>query len=200
MPARRLAVYYDYVDPFCYLFEPALRRLEQEEDVEIERLPFELWPPGGRLPDPNAPGLVRVWEERVAPLAERLNLEIRRPRLIPWTRKAHELARHARTKGRFREIHEAIFHAYFGEGRDVGRIDVLVDVGRALGLDATETKVVLDLDAYAELVAEDERTGRLLGVAEVPAIVAGGAGGGRRLVGCQPYDLLAAFVRASEEP
>lgn len=191
MHARSLAVFFDYVDPMCYLMEPALRRLEVEAGMAVERRPFELHPPPGRLLDADAPDRIRRWQEVVEPLAARLAMEIRRPRFIPWTRKAHELARYAASKTRFAEVHQALFRAHFLEGHDIGRIDVLVDIGRAVGLDYTETKVILDVDTYAEEVAEETRAGQRLGARDELPVILGP--GGRRLVGFHPYEALAAL-------
>lgn len=194
MSGPALVVFLDYVDPFSYLLEPALRRLEDEDGVEVRRQPFELHAPVGRLPDPNAPERIRQWRDEVEPLARELGTVIRRPRLIPWTRKAHELARFAASRGRFREVHEALFRAHFVEGRDIGRIDVLVTIGAAAGLPLTDTKVTLDVDACADHVAAAREEAARLGVHRVPTILAGG----RRLAGYQPYERLLALVTERE--
>lgn len=194
MSRPALVVFLDYVDPFSYLLEPVLRRLEDEDRVEIRRRPFELHAPGRRLPDPNAPERIRQWHDEVESLARELGTVIRRPRLIPWTRKAHELARFAASRGRFREVHEALFRAHFVEGRDIGRIDVLVAIGAAAGLPVTETKATLDVDACAGDVAAAREEAARLGVQCVPTILAAD----RRLTGYQPYEQLAALVTERE--
>ena len=45
--------------------------------------------------------------------------------------------------GRFWEAAEAIFAAYFTEGRDVGGAEVLAEVAASAGLDADEARAVL---------------------------------------------------------
>ena len=46
-------------------------------------------------------------------------------------------------------MREALFAAYFDEGRDVGRIDVWWSWVPRWALDATELKVVLDVDTFS---------------------------------------------------
>ena len=93
-----------------------------------------------------------------------------------------------------RAMREAIFRACFAEGRDVGRIDVLVEIGAALGLDATELKVVLDLDSFGAAVDADQALARRLGIEAVPALIVGGGAEARLLVGAQPYVALRALL------
>lgn len=48
----------------------------------------------------------------------------------------------------------ALFDAFFVEGLDIGRIDVLVGIGTALGFDASQVKVALDLDIHTQELAD----------------------------------------------
>jgi predicted DsbA family dithiol-disulfide isomerase len=77
----------------------------------------------------------------------------------------------------------------FGRGEDIGRVDVLVDLARALGLDATEAKAVLDVDRYAQDVAalSAEAAAR---VGEPPPL----AFGGRVLRGFHNRDAVRTFL------
>jgi predicted DsbA family dithiol-disulfide isomerase len=69
--------------------------------------------------------------------------------------------------------HRAVFDAVFLEGRDVGRVDVLVELAGGLGLDATETKATLDVDRYAPDVVAARAAAARSGVAASPALVSG---------------------------
>ncbi|HET9983047.1 MAG TPA: DsbA family protein [Longimicrobiales bacterium] len=191
----RLVVYSDYVCPFSYLAEAGLARLRTEEGLEVEYRPFELRPAPAPLPDPADPALAESWERTILPLAETLGVEIRRPRVEPRSRKAHEAAAFAREKGVFPAMHDALFRAFFRDGRDIGRIDVLVELGVELGLDRTETRVVLDVDRYAPEVEAAELEAVRRGILGVPTFVAGDD----ELVGLQPYSVLRAWVRGESD-
>ena len=169
----KLVVYSDYVCPFCYLAWPAVRSLlEEGHDVELRA--FELRPPPVPLPRALDEPKRQAWERIIAPRAAALGLPLREPRVFPRTRKAHEAAHHARRLGLGAAMHEALFAAYFGEGRDIGRIDVLVAIGESLGIEASSLKVELDIDQYTAAVLSEERAAAAQGVRAVPAYVVEG--------------------------
>jgi predicted DsbA family dithiol-disulfide isomerase len=171
----QLVVFADYACPFCYLAEVALAQLAAD-GCTIERRAFELRPPPAPLPDLRAPRYRAGWEAAVQPLADRLGLEMRFPPRPVRTRKAHEAAAFARSRDRLEAIHVAIHRAYFVEGRDIGRIDVLVAIGEEIGLDPVELKVELDVDRWTAQVAGDEAEAERLGITAVPAYCRGRMG------------------------
>ena len=146
---KEVAVYSDYVCPFCYLAWPALKEL-MAAGWRVELRAFELRPlplPLGRPPGPQAR---QEWAAVIAPRAAAQGLEVYFQARRPRTRKAHELAHHARRLGLAPAVHERLFRAYFTQGLDIGRIDVLVALGEALGLERSSVKVELDLDQYTD--------------------------------------------------
>lgn len=169
----RVVVYSDYVCPFCYLAWPAVRELLRE-GVPVELGAFELRPSPAPLPRSLAGWQQEAWDRTIAPRAAALGLAPRAPTLFPRTRKAHEAARHARAVGAEEAMHDALFRAYFEEGRDIGRIDVLVEIGVQVGLDASGLKVELDIDQYTDAVRAQEREAAHAGVTSVPAYVVEG--------------------------
>ena len=76
-----------------------------------------------------------------------------------------------RAEGRHAEIHQGLFAAYWSEGRDIGDLDVLVEIAAAAGLDADKAREVLECGAYADRVRESTITAHRLGVSGVPAWV-----------------------------
>ncbi|MSR35648.1 MAG: DsbA family oxidoreductase [Gemmatimonadetes bacterium] len=166
-----LRFFYDYVDPGSYLIERMLGELAERSGLEMERLPFETTPPPAPLVDPRGEAWRRSWEE-ARPAAAEAGITLAQPRLIPWTRKAHELALHAREHGRFEDVHRALFHTFLVDGKDLGRVDVLLEVATAHGLDLTATKAVLDVDRHTEGVATARVDAERLGVLGVPTLLA----------------------------
>jgi predicted DsbA family dithiol-disulfide isomerase len=69
---------------------------------------------------------------------------------------------------------EALFHAYFTEGRDIGRHDVLAKVASEVGLPEDEARVFLDGDGGRKEVALEEMAGHTLGLDGVPFFVING--------------------------
>ena len=173
MPPSAPLLYLDYLDPVSFLVEIRVAALESGDGRSVERRPFEAVPPPAPLLSPTHPGWIERWET-AAEVAREEGLELVRPPLLPWTRKAHELALHAREKDRFEAVHGALFRAFHLEGRDLGRVDVLVDIAVEAGLDRTATRVVLDVDRHLEELRSLRIDAERRGVRGVPTIVAHG--------------------------
>lgn len=161
--------YFDLVDPISFLVERELRAIEAEDGIVVERVGVELRPAPAPLAAPDDPEWAGRWAEARA-LAGELDLVLPRPPFVPSSRKAHELLLHARADGSAdaHAVRGATFRAFFREERDIGRVDVLVEIARAHGLDPTETKAVLDVDRYAEEVIARGRDAVARGVAGIP--------------------------------
>lgn len=168
--------FFDYLDPLSYLLDGALKEAAGDPGatVDVVRVPLELRPPPAPLLDPDGPWWRKRWAEAEAVVRELGTTPLVEPAILPWTRKAHELVAHARAKGKGDEAHQAVFDALFRQGRDIGRVDVLLEIGRTLELDATETKAVLDVDRYAEAVAEQRTDALRAAGAEPPVLLRDG--------------------------
>lgn len=173
MVSAHLLFCFDYVDPLSWLVEGELGALARAGELPpLRRLPLELRVPPAPLLDPEEEAWMARWNRGVEAAAG-LGVPLTAVGLVPWTRKAHEFVLHAEAKGVGDTAHHQLFDAVFREGRDVGRVDVLVEVARTLGLDPTETKAVLDVDRYAEAV-DGLRTEALdRGALESPTLIRG---------------------------
>jgi predicted DsbA family dithiol-disulfide isomerase len=165
---QALIVFSDYVCPYCRLAEAALKRL-REDGVAVEPAAFELWPQPQPLPSPDEAWMRRSWQQSVEPLMREMDVRMSYPGHVPRTRKAHEAVAFARSRGAGPALHEAMFDAYWRDSRDIGRIDVLVDIGGEAGLDRGELRVALDIDQYADRVAQDLAYAAAAGLRGVPA-------------------------------
>lgn len=188
-PAPEPLFFFDYIDPASLLLERRISEAEETLGRAVRRRPFEVRPPPMPLLDPDEPAWRAYWSE-VAAVAEADGLSLRKPALVPWTRKAHELALQARARDRFAEVHRALFVAFLLEGRDIGRVDVLTDVAVAHGLDWTETRAVLDVDRHAEEVAQERAEAERRGIRGVPTLRAGD----RSLEGLHDTGTILAFL------
>lgn len=173
--------------------ESSLVRLQEEFEIELDWRGFELHPetpPGGqRLAD-------RYGEQRFAEMAAYLRgfarafgvQGMRIPERTPNTRKAMAVAEWARDQGRLHPFRRAAMDAHWREGRDLEDDAVLAVLARTAGLDparavaaATDPAFVARVDAMG---AEAERAG----VSGIPTFFVGE----RKVVGCQPYEVVAA--------
>lgn len=187
-------IFADFTSPFCYVTEAGLAVVARTRPLEVREKAFELYP----APRPllNSPPDARELEQ-VAPLAAELQLELRSPAFLPRTRKAHEAAHFARARGSGEPMRRALYAAYWKEGRDIGRIDVLMALAGEVGIDATELKIALDIDLHRDDVLADEEQARRLGVVRVPTLYLGKGAQARVLQGARSLAALDEAVRSS---
>ncbi|HSJ26459.1 MAG TPA: DsbA family protein [Longimicrobiales bacterium] len=193
---RGLIVFADYVCPYCRLAEAAVEQL-RGNGIAVEAAAFELRPAGTPALSPDEPWMRAAWEQHVGPLASRLGVTMRMPPLVPRTAKAHEAAAFARSQGALRDMHAAVYAAYWEDGRDIGRIDVLTEIAEEVGLEPGAMRVALDIDQFTDRVAADRAVAARLGLSGVPAFVRTGSDGDLR-TGLQTYDELKAWVTQND--
>lgn len=106
---------------------------------------------------------------------------------VPNSRGALIVGELARDRGVFAELHPRLFDAYWGRGRDIGDPEVLIDEGRAVGLDGSEIAEVLQDGRYLEQVENSTREAVEVGAGGVPAWVID-----RRVLvpGAQPHEVF----------
>lgn len=107
---------------------------------------------------------------------------------------AHELLHLARERGVQAELKERLLAAYFEQGRHVGRVEELVDLGTDVGLDADEIRASLADHRYLPAVKADVAQAGAYGIRGVPFYVIDGALG---VSGAQsPETFVAALAQA----
>jgi predicted DsbA family dithiol-disulfide isomerase len=184
-------LYYDYIDPLSLVLEHDVTALEAEGWARVARHPLELRAPPAPLIHADDPLWVRRWEQALR-LARARGLTLRQTSLVPWSRKAHELALHAREKDLFHQVHPVLFKAYLEEGRDIGRVDVLVSLASDAGLDREEVRTVLGVDRHAAALDGLRGEAERLGVRGVPTLLVAG----ERIEGVLPVEALRALLES----
>ena len=106
------------------------------------------------------------------------------------SRLAQELGKWADSMPGGEAIHDALFRAYFVEGRNIGDADVLVELAESVGLPGDEAREVLERRTQKAAVDADWQKARDYGVTGVPTFVVGKRG----VVGAQPYEVLERLV------
>jgi predicted DsbA family dithiol-disulfide isomerase len=110
------------------------------------------------------------------------------------SRLAQELAKWADSQPGFEKIHDALYRAYFVEGRNLADIEALVAIAASVGLPADAAREVLTRRTFKQAVDADWEKARRYGITGVPSFVAGG----RKVVGAHPYEVLVELVRGKD--
>lgn len=105
--------------------------------------------------------------------------------LLSNSRKAMECGEFAKQHGRFEAYHDAVFHAFFTDGQNIGDQGVLLAIARAIGLDTVELSTALDSGLYLPRVRETTVEAQGLGIRSVPTFIIEDYG---TVTGAQPTD------------
>ena len=180
-----ITVYSDVICPWCYVgkrrLEAALAGPGMPAGIEFTWRPFEL------NPDMPAEGVERkvyragkFGEARSAQLdvqmastGREVGIEFAfdRMRRTPNTRLAHRLIWEADRQSRQDAVVERLFHGYFEEGLDIGRVDVLESIAVEAGLEADGVERALTGSDSLEAVTRLEQQGYGLGIQGVPFFI-----------------------------
>ena len=107
------------------------------------------------------------------------------------SRLAQELGKWAEKKGSGDAFHDAVFRAYFADGRNIADEKTLGDVVQTVGLNVDEARNVLADRSFKAAVDSDWLRAYESKVAAVPTFFING----QSLVGAQPYPVLANFMQ-----
>ncbi len=123
--------------------------------------------------------------------AEKFGLPLLDREMTYNTRLAQELGVWAETKGKGDEFGHAVFRACLVHGLNIGKVPILLEVARSVGLPEGEAKKVLETRAFRGVIDFDWARSRRMGVTEIPTIVIGQ----HSLMGAQPYDAFEQLMR-----
>lgn len=186
----KIEIWSDYVCPFCYIgkrqLENALEQFPNRDDIEIEFKSFQLDPntpvynEGGKsfyegIAEKYGGGIeqAKKMTEGIEQQAKAVGLDFQFETMKPTnTLDAHRLTKFAREHGKDAALTENLLIANFTDSKDVGNIEVLLQIAEASGLDKDKARAVLqDKNAYADDVRSDIDEAKSLGITGVPYFI-----------------------------
>lgn len=196
-----ISVASDFICPWCHIGEKRLarviERLATGIEVRLQWLPFELnpdMPPEGM---DRGTYLSRKFRsrERIRAIQAQTVLAGRDDgacfdydaiKLTPNTFLAHRVSWLAQRDGKQRAWVEAVFQAYFADGRDIGAPDVLAEIAGDSGLDRNTVTAFLSSEEGVDSVRALERMALERGIQGVPCFDVAGT----VIVGAQPAETI----------
>lgn len=206
----------DLVCPWCWL---GLRRIQaaiaEAPEVEVKLIfrPYELdptIPPEGtdyksymsdRVSSPEGHERMAMMRQALIEYGEAENIPFRFDAVTrrPNSFDAHRLVRWAQGQGKAAAAKEALFKAYFHDGRDIGKHAELISIAREIDLDPDIVTELLANGADNEELRAEANAFREMGISGVPTYIAN-----RRVAvqGAESAEKLARFLRhaASQLP
>ena len=91
--------------------------------------------------------------------------------LLSNSRLALMASEYARDQGQYDSFHENMFHAYFTEGLDIGKTNVIAAVAKKSGIEEKEFLKAVSDGRYASRLNEAREEGELLGLTGIPLFV-----------------------------
>jgi predicted DsbA family dithiol-disulfide isomerase len=172
-------------------------KLKQEFNLSVEWLGFEIHP---ETPTEGMPLLTMFPRADVEGMTRRLNsmgapfgLAFRKIVNISNSRLSLEAGEFAKAQGRFDEFHSAIFNAYFSQGKDIGSVDVLKQIGKEAGLDADALGTALQTGTYRRGLEAAKEEATRLGITAAPTFIFNGKD---RIVGAQSIGVFRERLKA----
>ena len=205
----RIDIYSDIVCPWCYVGKRRIERALTSVglDVHVTWRPFQLNPTMS-LDGMNRTAYLKAkfgsleafgqMKEQLltAGTEEQIPFAFEKIQRTPNTFAAHRLVWYAAQQGKQDEVVEALFRAYFLNGKDIGDLKILAHVSVEAGLDQTETEKFLASDNGTVEVKAEEAVGRRLGVRGVPYFVLNGS---IAISGAQPPDIFVSALQQAEK-
>lgn len=196
----QLDIFSDPICPWCYIGKTHL----ETAIAEAGGSPFAIrWLPFMLNPDMPAEGIDRraYMEQKFGgkdgavkaymPVVEHaqqagLTLNLDAIARTPSTVDAHRLIHWAGIEERQGAVVDALFKAYFEEGRDIGSHEVLADLADGAGMDASLVLRLLATDEDRREIVERDAAARGMGVNSVPTFVVAAQ---HAVPGAQPPEL-----------
>lgn len=173
---KSIIIYTDYVCPFCLLAENVIREAIKGKEINIRWRPFELRPyPAATLKVEDA-YLPDIWKRSVYPMAERLGVPIKLPKISPQPRtdKAFQVFAMAEDQGVGDDFTMKVMKAFFQEEKDIGDNEILADLAADIGLERNTVLNALNEKTYAERHYEAQRHAvDEANISSVPTIIIG---------------------------
>ena len=206
----KLDILSDPICPWCYIGKTELDRAlaaVPDHPFVIEFHPFQLNPdmPAGGMDRRSyletkfggKEAAVRAYAP-IMDRAEAMGLPINFEAMArtPNTLDAHRLIHWAGIEQCQYEAVDALFKAYFVDGRDIGDREVLGDIADSIGMDAAVVGKLLASDADCDAIRQRDAHSREMGITAVPTFVVAGK---HAVPGAQPAELWQKVIEEIRE-
>lgn len=200
----KVEVWTDIMCPYCYLgkihYEKALRQFDHANEIEIEWKAFQLNPDlpnkGNGYPVKeyliNSAGYpeegIKSMYENLKKLADDAGVDFNLQNAIAAnTHDAHRLIKLASKRGLDSAVLNKLSKAYFEEAKDYSDWNLLISIGKEVGLNEDEIRSMLESDDYSYEIKQDIQEAANLGFDTVPTFLMDRR---QAIIGSEPVSLF----------
>lgn len=185
----KIIAYSDNICPFCYVGAKRIEKLKQEVDFEIEWRAFEIHPDtpqeGVAISDYFANYDMGAAKKHLERFGSDVGIKMNNDTLANsnLSLKANEFAKKHNKQD---EFHIAIFKAYFEEARNIGNMEVLLEIAGSVGLDKEQMQNYLKSEEAERAIKKSSDEATEIGITGVPTFFIGD----KMIVGAQSSKIL----------
>ena len=152
-------------------------------------MPAEQW-----RPEMDPKTRQAMWE-RIGAMGAAAGIEMKAPRILANSMPALQAGELAVEAGAGEAFEDRIFRAYFTEGLNIGKRDVLLELAGQIGLDRAALVEALDSGKYAMRIRNNAMAASQKGIGGVPTFLFGDW----PLVGAQSEDVMRRVLQRASE-
>lgn len=183
----KVEIWSDVMCPFCYIgkrrFEDALGQFAHKDQIEIEWKSFQLNPDLKTDPSININEYLAQKKGWTLDYAQRMNDHVTEmaaqvgltydfdKAIVANSFNAHRVSHLAKKHGLGDAMEEALFNAYFTQGKNIDDTETLVELGVSIGLKAEDINQTLESHDFVDAVKHDIAEAQYLGIQGVPFFV-----------------------------
>ena len=169
-------VFSDFACPFCYIgFTIADKLKAERNNVNFKWYPYEL---DSSVPEEGSPitnnipeDQLKIAYKRIEMLGAEYGLNYNNKSKRFNTRKLHLAALYAQCVDKFYPFAREAFKAIFEDGKNIGKLEIINDIGLKAGLNIQEMNAAINNPAFMEEFMEARNLAEVYEIESVPTFV-----------------------------
>lgn len=151
---KEVHIFFDFVCPFCFLGIHKLEEAIGNKNIKVVWHPYELSPGSEDTLDPVRDRVkFESIKKIIFPSAKKLGISIKFPQISPYphTTKAFYGMQYAKEMNLEKQYIKKVFYAFFQQGQNIGRSEVLENLAEEIGLEREKFKNAINSTKYANM-------------------------------------------------
>lgn len=186
---KMIIVYSDNICPFCYIGAKRIEKLKEEFNFELEWKPFEIHPETPLdsidLKEFYPSEKLKTMKDYLGNFGSDVDISINNT-CLSNSRLSLQAGEFAKIHEMFTVFQQEVFRTYFGEGKDIGKKDVLLEIAEKIDINKEELITYFNSPKAVEKIKKSTQEAIDLGIKGVPTFIIGN----EVVVGAQQTDTL----------